>query len=82
MGRLRKINLNLVKDESSNLTINVTVKDIAIDSNTTSWTVYTFYSDLHMFQLPQMKVLIKQLSSFLHRSEENIVITSISSLKH
>lgn len=78
MGRPRKINLTLLKDESYNITINVSVEDIAVDSNTTFWTDYTFYSDSYMFELPRMEVLIKQLSTLLHRSEENIVITSIS----
>lgn len=78
MGRPRKINLYNVKDDSYNITINVSVKDIDIESNQTVWTDYTYYSDLFMFQLPRMEVLIKQLSSILHCSESNIVISSIS----
>lgn len=78
MGRPRKLNLSQNSDFDYNVTIQVSVKDIAIDTNVSTFTKYTFYTDSHMFELPSIKIITKQLSSILKRSDENIVIQSIS----
>ena len=78
MGRPRKLNLSQDAAVYSNVTICVAVEDISIDSDTSIFSEYTFYTDCIMYNLPSVKAIIKQIASILKRSEEHVIITRIT----
>lgn len=78
MGRPRKLNLSQDSSVYSNVAICVAVRNISIDSDSTAFSEYTFYTDSSMYSLPSPKVITKQIASILKRSDENVIITRIT----